>query len=233
VVPAHGRFPVTELALSQHQHLVGELGVRGITANVVVVADDENLDVAEEFGFWAAERPNVLGLKLNDGFEFAASKGADWLCFCGSDNWVHPDVFDGLGGCDGSQVLAGHQESVVDLKSGRMRVLNVGYPGTAPWLIPRALLEPLGFRPVEDEKKRAMELALVIAMGHPEFVFHDPNRVARVDFKSDVGLTTYAGVAHLGGREEDDPWPVLRANYPADLVDAAQELSVWYAGAAA
>jgi hypothetical protein len=207
--------------------------VRGITANVVVVADDENLDLADWFGFYGLERPNVLGLKLNDGFALAADQGADWICFCGSDNWMHPDVFDRLAGLDGSRVLAGRQEAVVDLASGRMRVLRVGYPGTAPWLIPRALLEPLRFRPVGDDKTRAIELALVLGMGHPGFLFDDPNRVARVDFKSDVGLTTYAGVAHLGPREEDDPWTELGKHYPDDLVGMARDLGRSYAEVAA
>src|SRR3954464_9355536 len=95
-IPAWRRFAVTRLCLAQKKHLVRHLAARGITASVVVVADDENLDIAAEYGFDTVEQKNVLGLKVNDGIEYACDNDADYVAFVGSDDWIHPDFFDSL-----------------------------------------------------------------------------------------------------------------------------------------
>lgn len=222
MIPAFGRYQVSRLAFAGIAWLTSVLAGRGITAHTVVVADDGNLELADEHGFDTIRMPNTLGARVNAGFEWLAEKGADWFCFTGSDNWLHPDLFDGLAG---PAVVAGRHEAIVDLEQGRMTVIRVSANGgTPPWLIPRALLEPCGFRPLPDWRTRGLELSLVIGLGMPEFAYRDPNLVARVDFKSAVGITTYRGLAHLGGPGVD-PWPVLGEVYPESLLGLAVETS--------
>jgi hypothetical protein len=232
VTPAYGRFPVTRLALAQRRLLVDDLAVRGVTADCVIVADDDNLDVAREFGFETLERPNVLGLKVNDGIEFVCERGADWVCFAGSDNWLHPDLFPPLKRRDvPAAVMSGTSLAVVDLE--RQRMLNVLTSRTArrprygapPWLIPRALLEPCTFRPVPDDRRSGMEMLMVLGMGSPAFVFDDPSPYARVDFKSSESMTSFAAFEHLASSVDLDPWATLEGWYPAELVEMARETS--------
>src|SRR4051812_9717831 len=92
VIPAWRRYAVTRLCLAQKQHLVAALAARGITCHVVVVADDDNLDIAASYGFATVEQQNVLGRKVNDGFQHCWERGADYVAFVGSDDWVHEDA---------------------------------------------------------------------------------------------------------------------------------------------
>ena len=86
---------MTRLALAQRRWLCDELAARGLDANCVIVADDENLDIAREYGFDTVEVDNRgLGRRFNAGYRHAADQGADYLVHVGSDDWVHPDLFD-------------------------------------------------------------------------------------------------------------------------------------------
>jgi hypothetical protein len=223
VTPAWSRPEVTRLALAQRAHLQGELAARGVTLSCVVVADDDNLEVAAEFGFDGLWQDNeFLGRKLNDGIEYAWVRDADWICFCGSDNWLHPDLFEGLDSVvnDDDVVVAGRSLAVVDLASGRAVVSRPGgSKGVAPWLAPQLLFDRFGPRPVREDATSGMEMQLAIGLGLPRFVFHDPNPCARVDFKSEVGMTSFAAFDRPGLPEAR-----LRDFYPSelcDLVDAA------------
>lgn len=228
VTPAYRRFAVTRLAFAQRAHLIGELAERGIIATQVVIADDENLEIASEHGFDTIGMDNSqLGRRVNDGFERAAEQGADWFCFVGSDNWLHPALFESLPVGSAAPVVAGRSIAIVDLLSPRLRVLRVGSRhGAPPWLIPRWALEPSRFRPMVDRRMRALELSLTLGLGvTPEWVFRDPSDVCRVDFKSGVNITTWDGLAHLGRRDETDPWGVLVGHYPSWLVALAEQTS--------
>ena len=220
VTPAWSRIEVTRLVLAQRAHLQGELAGRGISMSCVVVADDDNLDVASDFGFDGLWQTNeFLGRKLNDGIEYAYGRGADWICFAGSDNWLHPDLFDGLPAPHPEAIVAGRSLAVVDLASGRSVVSRPGgSKGVAPWLMPRILFDRFGPRPAQETATAGMEMQLAIGLGLPRFVFHDPNPCARVDFKSDVNMTPFAAFYRPGL----EPAP-LRDFYPdelCDLVDA-------------
>lgn len=247
VSPAWRRYEVTRLALAQRAHLQGVLAGRGIDTRCVVVADDENLDVAAEYGFDALERPNEpLGRKFNDGIEWACLEGAaDFVCVIGSDDWVHESVFDRLpetnpeppaptednpvvSWSDEPEALAGTVIAVVDVQSGRGRLR--WWPrreGVIPWVFPRAALEPSGFRPVKDNAARGIDGSLVAGLGiRPQWLFHDPHEYARVDFKSDVNLNTYAEIGATSGvGDEHDAWGRLSELYPEPLVEMAQRVA--------
>ncbi len=221
VTPAWRRPGVTRVALAQRAHLHGVLAGQGIHASTVVIADDTNLDIAAGFGFDTLERENVLGAKLNDGIQWALDRDADWVCFAGSDNWLHPELFDRLADRRTDEIVAGRLLAVIDLQNDRGMVCRVhGRKGTAPWLIPANLLTP---RPVPDDAASGMEMLLAVGMGNPRFVFDDPHLYARVDFTTDVNMTAYESFEHLRVTGTHDPWEDLAAEYPADIVEMARD----------
>lgn len=229
VSPAYGRFAVTRLALAQRAHLAGELAGRGIDCHTVIVADDDNLDIAREHGFHTVELDNNhgLGRRFNAGFQYAAAQGADYLVHIGSDDWLHPDTFALLGTLTPRQIVAGRMIAFIDLLTGKLRpALLLGPTGVIPWIIPRALMERCGFAPIRPERYRGMDGFLVRGLrqagARVEWVFHDPNPVARVDFKSATNINTYAGLPSGLGHESDrDPWEALAEHYPPHLVELA------------
>ena len=58
----------------------------------------------------------------------------------------------------------------------------------------------------------------------PDWVFHDPHDLVRVDFKTDLNMTPYGRVSRLlGYGDEVEPWGLLAEHYPMDLVGLAYE----------
>ena len=236
VSPAWGRFAVTRLALAQRAHLAGVLAARGIDCHSLVVADDENLEVAAEFGAVGLEHPNdPLSDKCNAGLRHAGEQGADWVVWIGSDDWIHPDVFDAidldLGPHMARSILAGSRIAVVDMLRPRLRVCTPrGRMGVIPWVIPREMLAPSGWSPLLPGKDRGLDGWLVRGMRSsrvkPGWLKHDPHDMARVDFKSTVNLNSYEALGGLSGGPEMDPWPALAEHYPAHLVDLARATSI-------
>lgn len=247
VSPAWRRFEVTRLALAERRWLCDELASRGHEAWSVIVADDENLEIAREYGFDTVEMDNSdLGRKFNAGYKYAADQGADVFVHVGSDDWVHPDTFAILGEVDletfaaampplgqsvvwrrAPQCVAQRHVTLVDLGRGTLqRCIVLGNYGCIPWLIPRVAMESVGFAPIQPGLRRGIDGALVRGMrSRPNWVFQESDEDWCVDFKSPVNLTPYRGLVHsLGYGEALDPWPVLAEKYPADLVEMAQRV---------
>ncbi len=234
VSPAFGRYAVTRLALAQRAHLAGVLADRGVDCHSVVVADDENLDIAREHGMATIEMGNDgLGRRFNAGFEYAGAHGADWLVHIGSDDWLHPDAFapitDRHAGQD--RIIAGRRIAFVDLLTGLMRPVPVnGGNGVIPWIVPRAMMAPTGFRPIREDRMRGIDGYLIRglkARSRVQWLFHDASDYARVDFKSDVGINTYRALPCSFTRgPQVDPWPLLAEHYPAELVALARRTSL-------
>lgn len=229
------RFDVTRLALRQRQQLCVELAARGIRAHSLIVADDENLDIAREYGCEAIEAPNEpLGSKCNIGLKHAAA-GADYVMWIGSDDWIHADAFDPLlEERDTAGLLpihVGTTVAVVELRSGRLQIVEGATYGAPPWIIDSRLLQATKHdRPIKPWLKRGLDGALVrgirLCRRPFEFVSYSPHDFRCVDFKSDVNLTPFAGVAkHMGVGPEVDAWEALAAWYPPDLVAHARDLS--------
>lgn len=232
VSPAWKRPEVTRLALLQREHAAQALAARGVTFRTVLVTDDENVDVASAFSsVEVVEFPNDrgLGAKFNAGYQYAADQGADWMVHIGSDDWLHPDTLLNLGDGDGRTILAGRQIAFVDLLGGQMRHARLSGPhGVIPWVIPRRLLEAVGFAPIQAHRDRGMDGYLVRGLRRagvpPRWRFRDPNPVARVDWKSAVNVNPWDALQPLTGLWSSglvDPWTVLREHYPGVLVDEA------------
>lgn len=228
----------------QRAELCRELNARGMPATAVIVADDENLEIAEEFGFVAVPAPNDhLGRKFNDGYEVACRElEADVVVHIGSDDWVHPSVFDRLPRADvgialptpeapavvgrpGPEIQICRQIALVDLLSGRMSLCRSDRrAGVIPWLLPRAALEPSGFRPLPDEQKIGIDGALLRGIGRSaRLVVHDPHPLSCVDFKSETNLNAFDAIAGaLGGVSYDRAWDALEWGYGKELAAQAQ-----------
>lgn len=58
ITPAFRRYALSEICLRQHREAIDALDNMGIDAQQVVIADDENLDIAKELGFLTVESPN-------------------------------------------------------------------------------------------------------------------------------------------------------------------------------
>lgn len=245
--PAWRRYPVTNLALMQRRWLCDRLAARGWQANSVIVADDENLDIAQQYGFDTVEMGNDdLGERFNAGYRHAAAQGADIFVHIGSDDWVHPDVFDILDRVDladepvpdlsvsgwavwrpAPQAAGMTSLFLVDLPRRMARKCHVnGRFGCIPWLIPRKALEPSGFSPISAGLTRGIDGALVFGMNpRPNWIFQESQPEWCVDWKTDVNVTPYKGVAAaLGVGDEVEPWDALMRFYPGWLVKEAWKL---------
>ena len=229
IIPAFERYDVTSIAFPQLRWALDSLFQRhGIDGQAVVVADDDNLDIANSYGFATLERLNgPLGRKWNDGYEFAASCGADYLVPCGTDDWIDPDYLAQLP--EANQIRASRESSVVNEDGTRLATIRIGYEGgDGIRIIPVGLLEACGYRPAQDHKRRAIDTSVWMTLNQTErysFVYAD-DPLSIVEFKSSTNqLNTYDSCA--GGFPSvvhDDPWAVLGGRYPGVFVRAAQAM---------
>ena len=238
VVPAHGRTALTRICLRQLQRTCAELEGYGIEASAVVIADDENLESARELGFGTVERDNrFLSRKFNDGIQLATdpaynSRPADYVVPCGSDDWVSADVL-ALALPDGPYVVGFQLCSFVSEDGLRLHPARVKYRGGVGIRIyPRALLEPLGYRPADESRERGCDTSILVnvtkANGGVDVRHRDSHALQIVDFKSPAEQLN--GVRDVSGHfvgPAIDPWPALEAAYPAEAVD---EMRAHYAG---
>lgn len=192
-------------------------------ANCVVVADDENLEIARGFGFETIEMSNVVARKVNAGFEFAAAAGADYVAFVGSDDWLHADLFEGF---DGESIVTGREITLVDLPRGVLsRMHTTSLHGMIPWLIPTDALAPCGHRPVGEHLTKGLDYSLYRHVRERNWIFRDPHPHTRVDFKTEVNLTPYSFVGRTFGNKPEAPLDELREWYGDELVDLAEEFA--------
>jgi glycosyltransferase involved in cell wall biosynthesis len=236
VSPAWGRLDITRLVLSQRQRLCVELASRGIEARSLIVADDENLEIAAEYGCDTLEAPNrPLGGKCNLGFRHALEREPDYIVWVGSDDWIHPDVFQPLFDRSrddlASVIIAGHHLAVVDMHTGTLqRCSSPSRYGAIPWIIDSRLftMHPK-LQPIQSELCRGLDGALLRGLRRSRipftFVMHDPHDFRCVDFKSSQNITPYEGFAkNLGIGDPELAWNALLEHYSFDLVDAARRV---------
>lgn len=226
---------MTRLVLEQRRRLCDQLAGRGIDAAHLVVADDENLEISAEFGglsFQAANKP--LGAKCNAGLKYAAALGFDFLVWVGSDDWIHPDVFQPLLSPDlgdGAIIISGRRFAIVDLATGTLqRIETPSRYGAIPWIIDTRLFKGRPVEPIQPHLSRGLDGALVrgLRLSRVGFswAFHTPNDFRCVDFKSTQNLTPFSGLAkHIGFGDPEPAWTTLADWFPEDLVAKARALS--------
>lgn len=233
IVPAHGRVDLAAVCLRQLRRTCDVISTEGTHASAVVIACDENLDTARELGFATVERDNdFLGRRFNDGYELASRSGFTHVMPCGSDDWVDPSWILTAPVIEDTPVCP-RLCAMVDETGLRMRSLSVGYEGGLGLrLTPTALLEPFAYRPVEEDRNRAIDASTSrrLKTRHPQlgFVYHDLHPFQIVDWKSQDGnLNTYAMCSAFGvGEEQDGFAAALADHFPADAV---AEMVAFYA----
>lgn len=235
IVPAHGRTRLARICLRQLRRTCEQLTDAGIDATAVVIANDENLDTARDLGFAWVERDNTaVSRKFNDGIELACTnpRPADYVVPCGSDDWVHPDLFADLPGPH--TVYAFQHMSFVREDGREIATTFLNYEGGAGIRIfPRALLAPLAYRPADENRSKGCDTSILLNLRHEhaERPFRVDHRVADpraiVDWKSTVDqITSYADIkARHRQCDLHDPFDTLTGYYPDE---ALEEMAAHY-----
>lgn len=230
VTAAWGRYQITDLVLRQWRNASGTLASRGITVNAVLVADDDNLEIATRHGFDTVELGNSdVGAKFNAGFARALAHQPDHVVHIGSDDWIHPDFFTVVP--NQRSILTGSLIQVVDVPTGRMRAASIDTAvGAIPWVIPAWMIARADGNVIEPGLQKGFDGALIRGLTRavgspPSWQFHDPNEFARVGFSiPSVNITPFDALK----REQTGPdltLEALRGFYPDSLIDAALEVA--------
>lgn len=221
VTPAWRRYELTRVCLEQRQRVIAHLRRNLIDARCVVIADDENLDIARSFGFDTVEQNNDgLGRKWNDGIKYAANHGAEWIVPIGSDSWIDPWYFIPLPDPSVART-SGLYCAVTHEKVG---VCNVTNPrlSAGPYVFHRSLLEPSGFRPTDDNNSTNTDHSMLAGIGRTRIRWEhrDLHSLQYVGFRGEPHMTSYASLMRHWGIDELRP-EVLKNRYPSSLVDRA------------
>jgi hypothetical protein len=220
VTPAWERFELTRVVLEQRRRICDFLAANGVEARQVVIADDANADTAAELGFKALRRKNyALGRRFNDGIEYAARHGAQWIVPIGSDSFLDPAYLFPLP--DEGVMRTSRLYSLAEPgRLGRLRVK--GASGVGPYMIPRSHLKP-SLRPAHEWKRRGVDSSTLRGLRsrlRREFVDLHPWQY--VGFRSYPQMNPYDKLyGRIGVGEEPEVEERLSEYYPADLVQRA------------
>lgn len=229
VVPAHGRLEMSAACLRQLARTCDQLTEHDIKASAVVIAEDDNLDIAADLGFATVERENrALGRKLNDGYELAARAGVDYVVPFGTDDCVDHNLF--AGDLPTDKIRAHRLSAIVDENGARLRTVKVTYDGgDGIRVIPLQMLKCLGYRPIDEDRNRAMDTSTTIRVARANncrqaalFVYHDLHPLQICEFKSpSEQLNAYKPVADSFGYgdESETPFADLEAVYPREFLE--------------
>ena len=241
VMPAHGRPELTGICLRQLRRTCDALYEHGLDATAVVVADDANLHTADRLGFGTVRRDNrFLARKFNDGIQLALDptlnpSPADYVVPIGSDDWVDHRIFHKLP--PKNAMLAFRHVAFVNEDASQLTETRLAYEGGVGIRVyPRLLLEPSGFRPADEDRKRACDTSILVnarrnyRQAHRRdfpIVYGDLHPHQVVDWKSpDVQINSYREVTAVHrGRTVDNPFDVLADIYPSD---ALEEMAAHY-----
>jgi hypothetical protein len=225
-MPAHGRLQLAQICMRQLRRTCDTLEQEGVRASAVVVACDENLDTARELGFGTIERDNrYLSRRFNDALQLAFDKRhnphpADYAVPIGSDDWVDHRLFLDL---PGPNTMVGFPHLAIVREDGReittRHLTNPG--GSGIRIFPRSLLQPLGYRPADEDRKRACDTSIFTNLqrqwdGRMRIMHHHLHDYQVVDWKSPTEqLNSYDTLAVYRGSVCADPFEVLADHYPA------------------
>lgn len=237
-VPVHGRLPLASICLRQLRRTCDALNAEGVYASSVIVASQDDHDELPDLGFAGVIRDNEsTSRRFNDGIQLATdpvynSHPADFVVPLGSDDWVDHRLF--LPPLPGpTEVFGFKRMSFVREDGQEMVTVTIGYQGgSGIRIIPRQLLEPLGYRPADEDRQRGCDTSILsnLYQHHPEVTVRDNwylHDRQIVDWKTpSVQLNSFESVARLHrGRDAVDPFVALRGVYPDE---ALEEMAAYY-----
>lgn len=236
VVPAHGRFALTAICLRQLRRTIDDLEEFGVDAGAIVVADDENLDTADDLGFGTIVRNNrFLSRRFNDGIQLATDRAynprpAEYVVPCGSDDWVDASILVDL---PRPNTVVGFQRIAFVREDGlELTVRSLDYlGGSGIRIYPRHILSALEFRPADEDRERGCDTSILVNLKRALPRLRIEHR--EIDARSIVDWKTYGAnrnpydevaARHRGSRPAD-PFEILRGVYPDE---ALEEMAAHY-----
>jgi glycosyltransferase involved in cell wall biosynthesis len=227
ITPAWQRYELTRLCLWQRRTVCDHLASKGIHATCLVIADDENLDTAREYGFETLESPNdFLSRRFNDGYEYAGRNGFDYVCPIGSDSWIDPELLEEL---PSRRMQVSRNYAVVREDGERIAELALRTPfGFGCFTLPTEMLKKFDYRPCAENLAKGCDgslfKALYRSLSHrPRVTIRELGPLDIVAFRSELQITPYERlVQRHGAREMPDPFERLRMRYPSDLVSVTE-----------
>lgn len=233
-MPVAGRERLTGICLRQLRRTCDKLAENGVEATAVIVGDDANLDTAYELGFATVERNNrFLSRKYNDGFQLALDprynpRPADYVVPFGSDDWIDHRILLDLPAPD---TMVGFQHISIVREDGRelaTRFLNYR-GGSGIRIYPRALLEPFGYRPADEDRRRACDTSILLNLqehwtGRMRVMHYHYHPHQIVDWKSPVEqMNGYDELGMYRAETLTDPFDALAGVYPAESLTEMRE----------
>ncbi len=229
VTPAWQRYEMTAICLEQRQRVIETLAKAGIEAHQVVIADDENLDIARSLGCHTFERDNeMVGRKFNDGMEYAGKQGAEWIVPIGSDSWIDPAYFLNPTRPRHTRTSEAYCSVTKDTLAELWVSPNRLAHSAGPYVFHRNLLAPSGFRP-SAEDSRMVDTSTISgierSVDHPvrwrPYTLHP---FQYVGFRVPPMMTAHASLVRRWFKSDHEPWSTLARFYPSDLVDRARKV---------
>jgi len=244
VVPAHGRIPLAKICLRQLRRTCDLLYEHGIEASAVIVSDRDTLKELDVIGLnfaWVLQSDTYPSGKFNDGIQLATDPDynpnpVDYVVPCGSDDWVNHSLFkEPLP--NKKQIFAFRNMSFVREDGKEIISPVINYEGGCGIrIIPRELVEPLAYRPADEDRERGCDLSILrnIREKTPDLeVKHwDASPRTIVDWKTpELQLNPYREIVAVHGRVSPaDPFEELAPFYPDE---ALNEMRDYYAELAA
>lgn len=229
IVPAWKRADLAAICYRQHADLRARARrLYGLDLDVLVIANDRNLEAAAAAGLLTLEYENLLGAKLNLGYQYAAREGFDYVCPIGSDSWMLPERVGQLP--RQGTVLCTRNYTCVDAAGRRQGWFQIGYDGgVGSRIFPTGMLKACGYRPLRDRQMHGCDSQTWRSVTSsrarpPRLAYTNLHPSEVVGFQSDTQITSFDRLADRFLVEWQPPLTGLD-RYPARLVD---EIRAYY-----
>jgi hypothetical protein len=224
IVPAHERVELARICYLQFVYLISKLRGRGLYADVLVIADDENLETADDHCLRILAHDNRLGAKLNAGYRYAHEHGFDYVCAIGNDSWMHPDRLTWLP--VGDAILCTRNFTCLNAEANEQAALRLDYPGgVGSRVFPTGMFERVDYAPLDPYQMSGCDTGTLLALCRnveraPDLVYTDHHPAEVVGFQSgDVQVTKWHWwLQHP--HDKQAPFHGLTDLYGPELVDA-------------
>lgn len=232
VVPAWKRVELSAVCFRQWRVALDRLGEYGIDAQVVVIADDENLDLAVAEGFATLHRKNMLGAKLNAGYRYAADNGFQYVAALGSDSFFCPERIGPFELPEHGEMLCTRNYTVVSPDGRAQARLKIPYDGGIGTRVFRTeMLAQCKYEPVEPGRMKSCDVTTLNTLRRDHairFLYTDEHQFEILGFfTKDVQITAYDELLRLWLAEPlTDPLSDLDQHYPSELLERAHALYV-------